>query len=107
MTCMRLTICRPSQGQEREVERLLHRLEEEVSKQEGYITGGYFQAAESHGEVGRFSIWKDRHFADHASSVEDVIALRSQLHLVIEPGHTEGLYEFNGPLSGALKDVTA
>lgn len=105
MTCMRLTICRAQPGQAHEVERIFHRLDEILSKEDGYITGGYFQAIDSGGEVGRLSLWQSRHLADLASSSEDLIALRSQLHLLIEPGHLEGLYEFTGPLTGVLKDA--
>ena len=106
MICIRLTICRPQAGQEQEVERILRRLEEALSKEEGYLTGGYFQAPEGHGEAGRFGLWKNKQLADQASSSEDVIALRSQLHLLIEPGHHEGLYEITGPLSGVFQNVS-
>lgn len=93
MAWMRLTLATPMPGARAEVLSILNDLENTVSQGKGFIMGGVFT---SDGEVGRFSLWETQEEADHASSSEHVIALRSHLHNLIEAGHIEQLSEVSG-----------
>ncbi len=41
------------------------------------------------GELARVSIYKDEQSAEAAAQSQTIMALRSEMHLVTEPGHTE------------------
>ena len=73
---------------------ILDDLENTLSQTNGFILGGVFTSGD--GEVGRFSLWETHEDADRASSSEHVIALRSHLHNLVEPGHIEQLAEVSG-----------
>lgn len=96
MPALRLSIVVPLPGRRAEVERLLDHLEEFLSKHPGYIMGGRFAAADVPEEVGRIGIWHAHADADHAATDDDVIAVRSQIHQLIQPGHLERLYDTAG-----------
>ncbi len=96
MPALRLSIMVPEPGQRAEVERLLDRLEGLLAKHPGYVMGGRFMAADSANEVGRLGVWRSHADADHAATDDDVIAVRSQIHQLIGPGHLERLYDTVG-----------
>ncbi|MBI4497965.1 MAG: hypothetical protein HY689_08720 [Chloroflexi bacterium] len=96
MPALRLSIMVPQPGQRAQVERLLDHLEELLAKHPGYIAGGRFAAADTSQEVGRIGIWRSHAEADHAATDDDVIAVRSQIHELVQPGHLERLYDTVG-----------
>ena len=104
MPALRLSIMVPLPGSRAEVERLLTHLEDLLAKHPGYVMGGRFNAADNSNEVGRIGIWRSHAEADHAATDDDVIAVRSQLHQIIQPGHLERLYDTAG--DSALDRVT-
>lgn len=96
MQALRITIGRPMPGRREELERLFDELEEILSKQEGYIMGARFASADDSDEVGRLGFWTSPEAADRAANLSSVFALRSQIHLAIQPGHIERLLELRG-----------
>ena len=96
MAWLRLTLATPLPGQGPELKRVLGNLENAVAALPGYVMGGVFTSAQNSGEMGRFSIWRTSEDADHAASVQEVIALRSQINGVALPGHHEHLHEISG-----------
>ncbi len=53
------------------------------------------------GPLGRVIIWESEEAANHASLFEEVQALRSQVNLAIEDGHTDVIYHVTGDILGA------
>ena len=103
MTVARISIMRTSADLTRtaadkkaEVERLLDDLEEYLSAQTGYVLGFRFANQEDEQEVDRVSLWGSHGDADHAATQDRTMALRSQIHALIDPGHLESLVDVMG-----------
>ena len=96
MAAIRLSIVVPSPGQRQRVEQLLDHLDELLGKNPHYVVGGRFEATDGSGEIGRISVWESEADADHAATDDDVIAIRSQIHMLVQPGHLERLYKYVG-----------
>ena len=96
MVWLRLTLFTPLPGQAAEVRRHLDDLEDTLSTEQGYLLGGVFASAEASQEMGRFSLWRSQEEADRAANLPHVLAVRSQIHNLIHPGHTERLAEVSG-----------
>lgn len=91
MAWLRLSLGTPLPGSREEVLRLYSELEDTLATDRGFILGGVI--ATDDGEVGRFALWDTRENADRASGAEHVIAVRSQIHNLVEPGHIEHLFQ--------------
>ena len=103
MTVARISIMRTASDLMRtssdkiaEAGRLLDELDEHLSNQPGYIMGFRFSGHEGEDEIGRVGVWKSHEDADHAAILDHTVALRSQIHRLIEPGHLETLVEITG-----------
>lgn len=84
---------KPVPGREQEVTAILDDLLANFAKQPGFIVGYRIVEPIEGGEVGRISIWESAELADQAASTDHVMAIRSQLHLMIEAGHQERSFE--------------
>ena len=71
-------------------------LEEHLSSLPGYIMGFRFSGHDDENEVGRVALWRTHQDADHAATIDHTIALRSDIHRLIDPGHMETLVEISG-----------
>lgn len=102
MSTIRLSIVIPQPGHRAEVERLLDYLEDLLQTKSGWVLGGRFEATDGSGEIGRLGVWDSEHDADAAAMDDDVIAVRSQIHMLVQPGHLERLYRYlgHGELTG-------
>lgn len=78
------------------VEGLLEALDNHLGSQPGYILGFRFASLEGGDQVGRVSVWASREAANHAAGLTHTVALRSEIHLFIQPGHVEDLFEIVG-----------
>jgi heme-degrading monooxygenase HmoA len=102
MTWMRLSLFRPIPGRKADVDQTLTRLEELLSRQRGFVMASHFVAVDESGDMGRMSFWESADDANHASADEDVQAIRSQLNLNVQPGHTDYLCEIQGTPRGSF-----
>ena len=102
MPWIRLSTFRPTPGSRRDVDRILNRLEEILSQKKGFIMTLHFAVSDESGDMGRFTLWESPHDADQAAADDDVIALRSQLNLDVQPGHIDFLAEIVGTPRGAF-----
>ena len=97
MAYVRLTLMQPKAGHEAEVARILDDLVAFYKKQRGYIRGYKLRSLDS-GELGRFTVWESGEAADHAASAQHVLALRSELLLLVEEeSHVERAFEAAEP----------
>ena len=103
MTVARISIMRTSpdlgrtsSNKRAQVEHLLDELEEHLSKLPGYVMGFRFIGHQDKDEVGRVALWKTHEDADHAALNSHTVALRAQIHRLIDPGHLETLVEVAG-----------
>src|SRR5688572_3879311 len=96
MAWMRFTLVTPAEGAHDEVLDLLNDLEGATAGLPGFLQGGVFVDSEASNRVGRFALWATREDADKASVTDRVMSIRSRLHLIIEPGHLESLFEMRG-----------
>ena len=103
MTVARISIMRTSSDLTRtssqkrvEVERVFDELEEYLSSLPGYILGFRFGGHDDEDELGRVALWRTHEDADHAATRDHTVALRAQIHRLIDPGHMETLVEVKG-----------
>ena len=103
MTVVRISIMRTSSDVARtaankrtDVERFLDELEDHLSVQQGYIMGFRFSGQDDDSQVGRVSLWRSHEDADRAATQEHTVAVRSQIHLLIDPGHLEAIGQVTG-----------
>ena len=103
MTVARISILRTASDFTRsasdkkaEVERLLDDLEEHFSNMSGFVMGFRFAGIEDENQVGRVSLWKSHQDADQAAMLDHTMAIRSQIHRLIEAGHLETIVELKG-----------
>ena len=79
-----------------EVERLLDDLEDHLSKLDGYVMGFRFAGVEDENQVGRVSLWRSHQDADRGAIMDHTVAIRSQIHRLIEAGHLETIVQIKG-----------
>ncbi|HEY8489908.1 MAG TPA: antibiotic biosynthesis monooxygenase [Dehalococcoidia bacterium] len=84
MPYIRVSLMRPQVGREEEVERLLTDLLRFFQGQKGFIAGWRVSALDRSGEVGRITVWESEEDADHAANQQHVMAVRSELNLLLE-----------------------
>lgn len=92
MPYVRLSLMMPTHGHESEVNRINSELVEFYKTRPGFIAAYRLEATDGTGEVGRISIWENAADADHTAMTDHDMALRSELHLIIQPGHIEKAY---------------
>lgn len=86
MAYIRLSIVRPRSGETaKHVERLFRELAQLTSQEDGCLQSYLLQPHDDSGEIARIAIYRDEKAAEQAASDEPVMALRSQIDLVIEP----------------------
>lgn len=113
MAVIRVSIMRPVPGRRQEVERLLEELEAWVSQQKGYLFGVHLTSFDLTGELGRVAVYATREDANRIAVMDHTVAIRSQIHEAIMPGHMESLFEVTSaskaldipgvPAAGAVK----
>ncbi len=89
MAYVRLSIAQPVRGQAERVERIMRELADAAGKSTGCSASYVLKSRDDSGEIARIAIYDDDTAADSAANDDHIMALRSELHLHIEPGHTE------------------
>lgn len=89
MPYVRISLMKPVPGREAEVMELNESLVSFYRSHEGCQVCYLVTAADGSGEVGRLSVWDSERAADRAANDDHSMALRSRLHLLIQPGHQD------------------
>ena len=89
MPYFRLTVARPRKGEESRLEELLRKLNDLSAGQEGCLESYVMKPRDNSGELARIAIYSSEAAAEGAANSQSFMALRSEIHLCVEPGHTE------------------
>lgn len=89
MTYIRLTIAKPTRGQEARLEELMRKLGDLSAEQPGFIEGFLLRPHDNSGEIARVAIYEDQAAAEALANNQSWMALRSEMHLCTEPGHQD------------------
>ncbi len=89
MAYIRLSVVKPRPGQEERAVELLKALSAATAGSPGWQANYVLRPRDDSDEIARISIYDDESSAERAASTPSVLSLRSELHLVIEPGHRE------------------
>ncbi len=89
MAYVRLSIARPRRGEEARFEEVMRRLTEVTAEQPGCTAAYIMKPDDGSGEIARISFYEQADQADAAAQGATIMALRSELHLLSEPGHVE------------------
>jgi quinol monooxygenase YgiN len=89
MFYIRVSLMMPEKGRRAEVRQLNQELAAFYRTQEGCRDSFVISAADNSGELGRLSVWDSEEAAERAANDQHSMSLRSELHLAIQPGHSE------------------
>ncbi|MEP7215878.1 MAG: antibiotic biosynthesis monooxygenase [Anaerolineaceae bacterium] len=89
MPYIRLSIAKPRRGEEARVEEVMRKLSALSADQEGCRESYVLRPHDDSGEVARIAVYSDEKAAEQAANSQSFMALRSELHLIAEPGHIE------------------
>lgn len=89
MAYIRLSVVRPLPGKEERVIEILKALSAATANSPGWQANYVLQPRDDSGDIARISIYDDEASAEREAATPTVLSLRSELHLVVEPGHRE------------------
>lgn len=89
MAYIRLSVVKPRPGHEERAAELLKELSAATANTPGWQANYVLRPHDDSGELARISIYDDEASAAREAATPSVLSLRSELHLVIEPGHRE------------------
>jgi quinol monooxygenase YgiN len=89
MPYIRVSIAKPRKGEEARMEELMRKLRDLSAAQPDCLESWVLKPLDDSGEIARITVYKDEHAAESAANSATMMALRSELHLVTEAGHTE------------------
>jgi hypothetical protein len=82
---VRLSLVRPRAGNEERVGKMEDDLMRFLAAQPGFLHGYRITGGDSElGSLGRVTLWRSDHDADHAAQTDHVLAIRSELLMLIE-----------------------
>jgi quinol monooxygenase YgiN len=89
MPYIRLTVNKARRGQEARLEELMRKLSELSEGQPGFIEGWLLRPNDNSGEIARIAVYEDEASAEGLANNQSWMALRSEIHLCVEPGHQD------------------
>ena len=89
MPYIRLTVAKPRRGEEARLEELMRKLNDLSEGQEGRLEAWVLKPHDDSGDIARIAIYSDEHTAESAANSQSFMAIRSEIHLCVEPGHIE------------------
>jgi quinol monooxygenase YgiN len=89
MTYIRLSVVKPRPGHEEGTVELLKALSAATANSLGWQANYVLRSHDDSGDIARISIYDDESSAEREASTPSVLSLRSELLLIIEPGHRE------------------
>jgi len=82
---VRLSLVQPKAGHEQQVLQMEADLIKYLAGRPGYLHGYQITGGDSiAGRIGRLTLWRSDHDADHAAQTDHVLAVRSELLMLIE-----------------------
>lgn len=93
MAYVRISIVRPLRSQADRAEKLMRDLAASVGTHEGCTQSLFLKADDGTGEMARIAIYTDAHASAATANDAHIMAIRSELHLCVEPGHIERSFE--------------
>ncbi len=89
MPYVRLSIMKPRRGEDARCEELLRKLDEAAAAHGGVQVHYLMRPSDESGEIARLAVYDSEDAAERAANDTHIMALRSEIHLLVEPGHTE------------------
>lgn len=89
MPYIRLSIAKPRRGEEARLEEVMRKLSDLAASQEGCVESYVLRPHDDSGEIARIAIYTDEVTAEHLANSQSFLSLRSELHLIAEPGQVE------------------
>ncbi len=89
MAYIRISIAKPRRGEEAHLRDILEQLNAEAAKHEGCLETYVLHPHDASGEIARLAIYESEEAAEAAASSDAILALRSEMHLLVEAGHSE------------------
>lgn len=89
MPYVRLSIATPRRGDEDRLAGIMQQLAEAAASHPGCLQSYVMRPHDESGEIARLAVYADEHAAESTANSEHMLALRSQMHLLCEPGHVE------------------
>ncbi|HNM78029.1 MAG TPA: antibiotic biosynthesis monooxygenase [Tepidiformaceae bacterium] len=89
MPYIRVSVAKPRKGEEARLEDLMRKLSALSAEQSGCLESWVLKPHDNSGEVARIAVYESEHAAEAAANQNSFMALRSEIHLASEPGHTE------------------
>ena len=89
MPYIRLTINKARRGQEARLEELMRKLAALSEGQPGFIQDWLLRPNDNSGEIARIAVYENEAAAEATANNQSWMALRSEIHLCVEPGHQD------------------
>ncbi|MGE3076995.1 MAG: antibiotic biosynthesis monooxygenase [Dehalococcoidia bacterium] len=89
MPYIRISVSKPRRGEEARLEELMRKLTDLAAQQEGCMESYLLRPHDDSGELARVAIYQDEAAAEVAANNQSFMALRSEIHLIVEPDHME------------------
>ncbi len=89
MAYIRLTINKPLRGQEARLEELMRKLDTLSEGLPGFVESYLLRPHDNSGEIARIAIYENEAAAEGLANTQSWMALRSEIHLCTEPGHSD------------------
>ena len=89
MTYVRLSIAKPRPGQSQHLQEVMEKLNTFSIDQPGCTLSIVLKPHDNSGEIARISMYSDESAAEKVANSDHMLALRSEMHLLCEPGHIE------------------
>ena len=84
---VRLSLVKPRAGNEQRVAKMEEGLIRHLAGLPGYLHGYQITGGDSiEGRIGRLTLWRSDQDADHAAQTDHVLAIRSELMMLVEDG---------------------
>lgn len=89
MPYIRISIARANNGAEKRFEEVMRELTVAAAAQDGCEAAYVMKPHDDSGDIARITIYTDEQSAEHSANSDRILALRSEMHLLCQPGHTE------------------
>ncbi|MBI5948321.1 MAG: antibiotic biosynthesis monooxygenase [Chloroflexi bacterium] len=89
MAYIRLSIARPQRGQEARLTEIMHKLAAVAEKQPGCRETFVLKSGDGSGDLARITIYENEAAGEAAANDASMMALRSEMHLIVDPDHLE------------------